>query len=67
VDSVPPSLAATAQAMYGTVAIGLTTAVLTMGSGFLYARFGAPGFWVMAGLALLALPVAWSLRYDRRA
>jgi PPP family 3-phenylpropionic acid transporter len=67
VDSVPPSLAATAQAMYGTVAIGLTTAVLTMGSGFLYARFGAPGFWVMAGLALLALPMAWSLRYDRRA
>jgi PPP family 3-phenylpropionic acid transporter len=67
VDSVPASLAATAQAMYGTVAIGLTTALLTMTSGVLYARLGAPGFWVMSGLALAALPVAWSLRYDRRA
>jgi PPP family 3-phenylpropionic acid transporter len=66
VDSVPASLAATAQAMYGTVAIGLTTALMTMASGILYARFGATGFWVMAGLALLALPPAWSLRYDRR-
>jgi PPP family 3-phenylpropionic acid transporter len=66
VDSVPPSLAATAQAMYGTVAIGLTTALLTLVSGILYARLGASGFWVMAGLALLALPPAWTLRYDRR-
>jgi PPP family 3-phenylpropionic acid transporter len=66
VDSVPASLAATAQAMYGTVAIGLTTALLTLVSGVLYGRFGAGGFWVMSGLALAALPVAWSLRYDRR-
>jgi PPP family 3-phenylpropionic acid transporter len=66
VGSVPPPLAATAQAMYGSVAIGLASALLTMTSGVLYARLGAPGFWVMAALALLAVPVAWSLRYDPR-
>jgi hypothetical protein len=37
-----------------------------MASGVLYGRFGAAGFWAMTGLALLALPPAWSLRYDRR-
>jgi MFS transporter, PPP family, 3-phenylpropionic acid transporter len=59
---VPPELAATAQAFYGTVAVGLATAVLTLGSGPLYAQLGAGGFWVMAGLCAIAMPIAWGLR-----
>ena len=34
--SVPPELAATAQAIYGTVGIGAATALLTLASGWLY-------------------------------
>jgi PPP family 3-phenylpropionic acid transporter len=59
---VPPALAATAQAIYGTVAIGAMTALLTFTSGTLYGRFGAGGFWAMAGLCLLALPFIAKLR-----
>jgi MFS transporter, PPP family, 3-phenylpropionic acid transporter len=59
---VPPALAATAQAFYGTVAVGVATTLLTLASGPLYARFGGEGFWGMAGLCALALPVAWGLR-----
>jgi PPP family 3-phenylpropionic acid transporter len=53
---VPPGLAATAQAIYGTVAIGAMTSLLTLASGTLYGHFGASGFWAMAGLCLIALP-----------
>ena len=53
---VPPGLAATAQAIYGTVAIGAMTSLLTLASGTLYGQFGASGFWAMAGLCLIALP-----------
>ena len=59
---VPPRLAATAQAFYGTVAVGVASAALTLGSGTLYANWGAEGFWVMAALCAAALPVAWGLR-----
>jgi MFS transporter, PPP family, 3-phenylpropionic acid transporter len=59
---VPAHLAATAQAVYGTVAIGAAYATLMLASGWLYARFGADGFWVMAGLCAAALPVAARLR-----
>ena len=63
---VPPELAATAQAFYGTVAVGVATAVLTLASGPLYAAFGAGGFWVMAGLCAAAVPVARGVRdFDR--
>lgn len=58
---VPARLAATAQAIYGTVAVGVATALLTLGSGPLYAHEGAAGFWVMAGLCAAAVPVAWRL------
>lgn len=58
---VPARLAATAQAFYGTVAVGLASALLTLGSGPLYAQVGAAGFWVMAGLCAVAIPVAWRL------
>jgi PPP family 3-phenylpropionic acid transporter len=59
---VPPGLEGTAQALYGTVGIGIPVALLTLAAGVLYARFGAQGFWAMAALCALALPVAWKLR-----
>jgi len=59
---VPAGLEATAQAIYATVGIGAATALLTFLSGFLYARAGAQGFWVMGALCAAALPVAWTLR-----
>jgi len=58
---VPPGLAATAQAIYGTFAIGGATAVLTLASGFLFARLGAHGFWIMAALCVAALPLTRGL------
>jgi PPP family 3-phenylpropionic acid transporter len=62
--SVPPRLAATALTIYGTIGIGAPTALLTLGSGVLYARFGAHGFWIMAVLCAAALPIARTLRAD---
>jgi PPP family 3-phenylpropionic acid transporter len=59
---VPPGLEGTAQALYGTVGIGAATACLTLVSGALYARMGAYGFWVMAALCGLAIPLTWPLR-----
>jgi PPP family 3-phenylpropionic acid transporter len=59
---VPRGLEGTAQAIYGTVGIGAATALLIVISGALYARVGAQGFWVMAGLCALALPLTWKLR-----
>jgi PPP family 3-phenylpropionic acid transporter len=61
-DTVPRDLAGTAQAVYGLVGVGGATAVLTVVSGWLFARFGPSGFWVMAVLCILALPVVGSLR-----
>jgi len=55
-EMVPPGLAATAQAIYGTVAIGAVTSLLTLLSGTLYGRLGAGGFWAMAALCLCAMP-----------
>ena len=59
---VPPGLEGTAQALYGTVGIGGATACLTLVAGALYARVGAHGFWVMAALCALAVPLTWPLR-----
>ena len=59
---VPHGLEGTAQAIYGTVGIGAASALLTFVSGALYARLGAQGFWVMAALCLLALPLTLKLR-----
>jgi PPP family 3-phenylpropionic acid transporter len=53
---VPRDLAATAQAVYGLVAAGGATAVLLLLSGWLYAHFGAAGFWGMAALCVAAFP-----------
>jgi PPP family 3-phenylpropionic acid transporter len=63
---VPPGLEGTAQALYGTVGIGAATACLTLVSGTLYARVGAHGFWVMAALCGLAVPLTWQLRQPAR-
>jgi PPP family 3-phenylpropionic acid transporter len=60
-DTVPRDLAGTAQAVYGLVGVGGATAVLTVVSGWLFARLGPSGFWVMAVLCILALPVVGSL------
>jgi len=62
---VPQGLEGTAQAIYGTVGIGAAVALLTLASGALYARLGAQGFWIMAALCALALPLTWKLRQSR--
>jgi PPP family 3-phenylpropionic acid transporter len=59
---VPLGLEGTAQAIYGTIGVGGTTALLTFASGSLYSRLGAQGFWFMAGLCALAFPLTWKLR-----
>jgi PPP family 3-phenylpropionic acid transporter len=61
-DTVPSSLAGMAQAFYGTVGIGGATALSTILSGWLFARWGPAGCWGMAFLCCLAFPVIWSLR-----
>jgi MFS transporter, PPP family, 3-phenylpropionic acid transporter len=62
---VPAGLEGTAQAIYGTVAIGGTSALLTLSSGVLYARFDAHAFWFMAGMCALAFVPVWLLRKVR--
>jgi MFS transporter, PPP family, 3-phenylpropionic acid transporter len=59
---IPPPLAATAQAIYGTVAVGAMTAILSLVSGPLYGAIGPRAFWVMALLCAAALPVAFTMR-----
>jgi MFS transporter, PPP family, 3-phenylpropionic acid transporter len=61
-EIVPPRLAATAQAIYATLAGGVATALLTLVSGPLFERLGGGAFWVMAALCIAALPAAWGLR-----
>lgn len=58
---VPRHLAATAQALYAFGAAG-ATALLTVASGWLYARLGAEAFLLMALLPAAAVPVTWRLR-----
>jgi PPP family 3-phenylpropionic acid transporter len=62
VHVVPIRLAATAQSIYGTLCVGLATALLTLASGLLYERMGGNAFLVMAALCLLALPLCAGLR-----
>jgi MFS transporter, PPP family, 3-phenylpropionic acid transporter len=61
-EIVPRPLAATALALYGTLAIGAATSLMTLASGPLYGRLGAHGFWAMAALAGLGLLLAPTLR-----
>jgi PPP family 3-phenylpropionic acid transporter len=57
-ECVPNRLVATAQAVYGTLAVGASTALLTLASGSLYAVLGGYAFWVMSCLCLAAIPLA---------
>ena len=59
---VPVGSAATAQAFYGTVALGATSAAVTLASGPMYDWLGPAAFWVMASLCAAALPLARGLR-----
>jgi PPP family 3-phenylpropionic acid transporter len=59
---VPPPLAATAQGIYGGIAVGTMTAVMTLVSGPLYGALGPRAFWVMALLCAAALPIAFAMR-----
>jgi PPP family 3-phenylpropionic acid transporter len=54
---VPRHLEATALTIYGTVGIGIATALLTLACGPIFERFGAHGFWAMAVLCAAALPL----------
>jgi MFS transporter, PPP family, 3-phenylpropionic acid transporter len=60
-DTVPRSLAGMAQAVYGTIGIGGATALSSILSGWLFARWGPAGFWGMALLSCAAFPIIWSL------
>lgn len=55
-------LEATALTVYGTLGIGLETALLIIGLGQFYGRLGGKGFFVMAALCAVALPLARTLR-----
>jgi len=59
---VPRHLEATALTIYGTVGIGIATALLTLVCGPIFERFGAHGFWAMAALCAAALPLTLTLR-----
>ena len=63
--TVPQHLAATAQAIYA-LGPGLATALLTISSGVIYARFGANGFLLMALLSAIALPLCPGLQRSFR-
>ncbi len=56
---VPAGLAASGQAFYATVAMGVAGAVVSAASGELYGWFGAGAFWGMAGMCAAALGVVW--------
>lgn len=53
-ESVPEERIASAQGV-GFVLAGLVMAVSVFSSGFIYKSFAANGFWIMAGMAVLAL------------
>ncbi|MCJ2054859.1 MFS transporter [Methylobacterium sp. J-070] len=58
---VPERLAATAQTLYGTLGLGVASAVLTATAGLLFGALGAGAFWAMAALCVPALPLASSM------
>ncbi len=64
---VPDRLSATAQSVYGNLALGIASAVLTFAAGYLYAGLGLEAFWSMAALCALALVFVPGLRERGRA
>ena len=61
----PDRLGASAQALLASLGTGLFSAVLLLASGALYDRVGLGGFWAMAALCGLALPLALTLGRQR--
>jgi len=61
VQFVPIRLAATAQAAYSTLSVGLAVTLLTLVSGILYEHMEGHAFLIMAALCLLALPMCAGL------
>ena len=59
---VPIRLAATAQTFYATIAMGTTSAAVTLAAAPLYGHLGAAAFWLMAAMCAAAFPVARGLR-----
>ena len=55
--TVPDRLSGTAQTVYGTAALGIASAVMTVASGYLFGWFGIQAFWGMAALCAIALPL----------
>jgi PPP family 3-phenylpropionic acid transporter len=64
IAQVPSRLLATAQTLYGTGALGLASAVMTIASGYLYGWFGMQAFWAMALLCALAVPLIRGMRVE---
>ena len=64
-STVPGHLAATAQALYGTLAVGLSTTLLTFASGSLYMWLGGQAFYIMAILCATAIPFARGMAIPR--
>lgn len=58
----PPERAATAQTLHASLGGGLASGLLMLAAGPLYAAAGAGGFWVMAGLCAMALPLTLGLK-----
>lgn len=61
-SGLPAGQAATAQTLHASLGVGLAMGLLTFGCGPLYAALGGAGFWLMALLCVLALPLALLLR-----
>ena len=59
---LPPGQAATAQTLHASLGTGLAMGVLTYLCGPLYADYGGSGFWAMAALCAIGLPIAAKLR-----
>ncbi|MFG5120729.1 MFS transporter [Methylorubrum sp. POS3] len=59
---VPVGLRATALTVYGSVGLGLASALVTLAAGPLYGSLGLTAFWAMSAVSLAAWPVAWTLR-----
>ena len=62
VQVMPIRLAATAQSIYGTLCVGLTTALLTLASGVMYEQMGGHAFLVMAALLFVGTASVHGLR-----
>jgi MFS transporter, PPP family, 3-phenylpropionic acid transporter len=63
---VPAHLAATAQTVYGTGALGIASAIMTLAAAYLYGSIGASAYWVMAALCAGAIPLTRGLTGPKR-